>query len=147
MTPIELSRLADQLLRTVPRDPTRPHYTEESFRCKMLNARRREGRLMLPPQPESQLYLLRREWAHVFVEANLTCRQKEVVGYRMAGKTFEEIGAISGTSKQAVLNVLKQACKKILRIQAQYPYNGLAEVYRDEMLRGRRTDYKGKLVR
>jgi transcriptional regulator len=83
----------------------------------------------------------------VFRDANLTCRQKEVVGYRMAGKTFEEIGALSGCSKQAILNVLRQACRKILRAQADYPFEGLAEVYEQETLRGRRTDRPGKLVR
>ena len=147
MTTIELSRIADSLLRSIPRDPCQPHYTEDSFRIKMMNARRREGRLMLPPQPESQLYLLKREWAYLFVAAGLTCRQKEVVGHRMHGKTLEEIGAISGTTKQSVKNVLRRACEKIERVRVTYPYDGLANVYRDEIMRGRRTDYKGKLVR
>ncbi len=147
MNPIELSRLADQLLRTVPRDPSAPHYTEDSFRCKMAIAKRREGVLMMPPQPISQMYLLKREWGVVFREAKLTCRQKEVIQYRLLGRTLEEIGLLSGCSRQAIKNVLYQACRKIIRAQAAYPYEGLAEVYRDEMLRGRRTDYKGKLVR
>lgn len=147
MTTYELSRLADSLLRSIPRDSARPHYTEDSFRCKINVAHQREAKLMLPPPPVSQLYLLKKEWAYLFREAKLTPRQKEIIAYRMAGRTFEEIGEIRGTSKQAVLNILLQACRKIARIRSRYAYDGLAQVYHEETNRGRRTDYKGKLVR
>ncbi|MBL8059754.1 MAG: hypothetical protein JNK63_03445 [Chthonomonas sp.] len=147
MTSFELSRLADSILRSIPRDPQRPHYTEDSFRCKLSAAHQRDAKLLLPPPPASQLYLLKKEWAYLFRRAKLTHRQKEIIGYRMAGKTFEEIGEIRGTSKQAVLNILHQACRKIARVRASYAYEGLAEVYHEETNRGRRTDYKGKLVR
>jgi len=147
MTDFELSLMADQLLRSIPRDPDAPHYTEDSFRCKLWTAQRRARSLRLPPPPASQLYLIKREWAVVFRNAKLTCRQQEVVSYRMAGKTLEEIGAISGCSRQAILNVLHQACRKILRAQENYPYEGLAQVYEQETIRGRRTDRPGKLVR
>lgn len=147
LTTIELSRLADSLLRSIPRDPERPHYSEDSFRCKLNVAKSREARLMLPPPQPSYLYLTKRELAYLFRESKLTCRQREVIAYRMVGKSFDEIGAINGTSKQAVHNILHQACRKIARIRAGYAYDGLAEVYHEETNRGRRTDYKGKLVR
>ena len=143
----ELTRQADALLRHLPRDPNAPHYTEVSFRCKVQTARRRDGKLFFRRRPESQLYLARKEWIAALQAAGLTCRQKEVVAFRMAGKTFEEIGAMSGCSKQAVLNVLRQAGRKIARAQEHDPYQGLAEIYKEETQRGLRTSVKGKLVR
>lgn len=147
MTQFQLTRLADSLLRSLPRNPEWPHYTEDSFRCKLNNAHRRDRNLLLPPPPPSQMYLLKKELAHLFREANLTTSQKEIIAYRMAGKTFDNIGEIRGTSRQAVLNVLQQACRKIARVRSKYAFDGLAEVYYEETNRGRRTDYKGKIVR
>lgn len=147
MTPIELARLSDQYLKAIPRDPEMPHYTEDGFRCKLRQAHKRERTTVLPRRPESQLYLIRKEWMYILQNSRLTCRQIEVVRLRLAGKTFEEIGAMSGCTKQAVLNVLQQASKKIRATQDQYPYEGLAEIYREETRRGVSYSRKGKLLK
>jgi DNA-binding NarL/FixJ family response regulator len=84
---------------------------------------------------------------YILANAKLTCRQTEVVRLRLSGKTFEEIGSMSGCSKQAVLNVLQQASKKIRVAQDRYPYEGLAEIYREETRRGVSPSRKGKLLK
>jgi DNA-binding NarL/FixJ family response regulator len=147
MTPFELSLLADQYLKSIPRDPEMPHYTEDGFRCKLRQAHKRERTTVLPRRPESQLYLIRKEWIYILAHSKLTCRQIEVVRLRLSGKTFEEIGSMSGCSKQAVLNVLQQASKKIRATQDRYPYEGLAEIYREETRRGVSPSRKGKLLK
>jgi len=147
MTEFETRKLADQILSRLPRNPNAPHYTDDSFRCKIRTAQRRAKSTPVPRPPESMLYLFRMEWAGIVADAKLTCRQMEVINLRLAGKTFEEIGAISGCSKQAILNILQQATKKIHRCEALYPYTGLMEVYRSETNRGRRMNVKGKLIR
>lgn len=147
MTHVELCRAADELLRRIPRNPDAPHYTDDSFRCKLATAAKRNRRIPWAAPPTPAFELVQSEWRVVFRLAKLTCRQKEVVQLRLRGKTMEEIGAMSGCTKQAVMNVLRQAQRRIYAAQSDYAYDGLAEVYRAETERGRRTHHTGRLVR
>ena len=137
----ELSVFSDALLSQIPRDPSAPHYTEESFRRKLSNQQRRESNLALPVERQGALDLYRDEWADVTESAGLTDRQREVVRMRLSGHTFEQIGQAFGHSKQGAQNIFFQGAKKLARAWIEYPYRGLPAVYDEECRRGlkRRT--------
>ncbi len=141
----ELLQQADQILRRIERIDACPHYVEDSFRRKMMLALNRERKLRPAQEDKSHVYLLEMEWERVFCQARLTQRQIDVVRARLAGQTFEEAGQRQGCSKQAILNILKQAVKKIEAVSSVYPYTGLAEVYREEVRRGIGAHRKGRL--
>lgn len=141
----ELSYAADRLLSQVPRKPDEPHYVEDTFQRKLQLAWFRDPRAPEPPRDPTNTYLLQTEWADIFRRAKLTARQQDVVRLRIQGKTFEEIGNRTGCSKQAVLNVLKQAAKKIVQSMESYPYSGISEVYRDELKKKGSHGGPGKL--
>lgn len=147
MNRLELFLVADRILADIPRDPASPHYLEETFRKKLQLAEIREPKLRIRQTDPSEAYLIQREWASILRSAGLTARQREVVTLRLEGKTFEEIGRRSGCTKQAILNILRQAGKKIGVHCDVYPYAGLTEVYRAEMKRGLRPTPAGRLLR
>lgn len=147
MNRFELIAWTDQILSRIPRCPQAPHYREDTFRRKLMLAHIREPKVDLPPVDPVDLYLVEQEWNAIFSQVQLTDRQAEVVAYRLEGKTFEEIGRMSGCSKQAILNVLRQACKKIEAFSNVNPMSGLAEVYRAETRRGLKLGPRGRIVR
>ena len=65
---------------------------------------------------------------------------------RLEGRTFEDIGRLRRHTKQAAQNIFVQALKKFARALAVYEYTGLAEVYQNEINRGRRRG-TGKMNR
>lgn len=126
---------ADLLLVGVERDPVAPHYREDSFRRKLDVAHRRESKMTPPDGGQEAVHLLRTQWMEVTEAAGLTARQLQVVQMRLEGRTFEEIGATNGTTKQGAQNVFFQAAKKLVRTWMEYPYRGLDQVYREEVRR------------
>ncbi|MBS1721939.1 MAG: hypothetical protein JSS66_02910 [Armatimonadetes bacterium] len=132
-----LLREADVLLARVGRDPLAPHYSEDSFRRKIEESNRRALLLPLPYGGKEWNYLLQREWAEVIEAAQLTERQLQVLALRLEGLTFEEIGLRWGHSKQGAQNIFFQGAKKLVRAWMEYPYRGLASVFREEVRRGR----------
>lgn len=132
----EMGRLADSLLALCERDPQAPCYSEEGFRKKLEVDRRRQSRLE-PPRARLELsYLIEHEWSEIVRLARLTARQKEVFAKRLSGWTFEEIGRASGRTRQGAQRVFSQAAAKLVRAWSEFPYRGLAEVYRQEVTRG-----------
>lgn len=131
-----LSQIADDILRSVQRDPEAPHYVEGSFRRKLDEATRRESQMALPRVRPGALYLYRQEWADITEAANLTKRQLQVVSLRLEGHTFEHIGDKFGTSKQGASRVFFQGARKLARAWLDYPYRGLPSVYEEETTRG-----------
>lgn len=132
----DLARTADALLSQVERDASAPHYTENTFRRKVIDANRRAFGAPYPLGGKEWHYLLRQEWREVVERARLTDRQSEVLSLRLEGRTFEEIGVRYGHSKQGAQNIYFQAAKKLVRAWADYPYRGLHQVFRDEVRRG-----------
>jgi hypothetical protein len=90
--------------------------------------------------------LLAHEIQEVRERASLTPRQSEVLEMRLEGRTFEDIGRLRRHTKQAAQNIFVQALKKFARALAVYEYTGLAEVYQNEINRGRRRG-TGKMNR
>lgn len=131
-----LSQLADDILRTVPRDAEAPHYMEDSFRRKLEEAGRRESQMGLPRVRLGSIYLYRQEWADITERACLTRRQLQVVTLRLEGHTFEQIGEKYGTSKQGASRVFFQGAKKLAKAWLEYPYRGLPAAYEEETSRG-----------
>jgi DNA-binding NarL/FixJ family response regulator len=101
-----------------------------------LNSHRREIPLHDHSRPPDIEYLLRAEWSLVADAAHLTANQQSVFEKRLSGWTFEEIGRQRGHSKQAAQNIFRQALKKLVRAWFADPLHGLADVYRQETLRG-----------
>lgn len=130
-----LAAQAEELLRSISRDPSRPHYGEESFRKKLITARNRERRLPVTGECRGSDALVESEWAAVQRMACLTPVQEEVVAMRLEGHTFEHIGHVRGHTKQGAQNVFFQAAKKLIRAWMDYPYRGLHQVYREEIRR------------
>lgn len=131
-----VSLIADALLDCIERDTDAPHYREDRFRRKLQTAHERELRLPLPETGLEAREILRQQWNEVVDGAGLTDRQLEVVGMRLEGFTFEQIGSVRGTSKQGAQNVFFQAAKKLVKAWMEYPYRGLDEVYKGEVQRG-----------
>ncbi|MES1228456.1 MAG: hypothetical protein ABUL72_07265 [Armatimonadota bacterium] len=132
----ELSVLADALLSTLPRDPSAPHYTEESFQRKLRVQHRREASRPLPEQRQGLVELYHNEWADVTENAGMTDRQAEVVQMRLSGHTYEQIGLVYGHSKQGAQSIFFQAAKKLARAWVSNPYGGLPSIYEQECRRG-----------
>jgi len=126
---------ADQLLARYPKNPEYPHFTEDSFERKLRNCHKRSAttRLILKPDPADSL--TEREWKEIIRRAKLTQRQCEVYALRKAGWTLEGIGNWMSATKQGALNVFRQASVKIRRAHQDYPFAGIAEVYRAEVNR------------
>jgi hypothetical protein len=126
---------AEEILKSIHRDPERPHYREDSFRRKLAAARGRERRLPVTIGCRESGHLVESEWSEVKRLAGLTPVQEEVVAMRLEGHTFEDIGRIRGHTKQGAQNVFFQAAKKLAKAWMEYPYRGLHEVYRSEVRR------------
>lgn len=133
ITRIEIE--ANQLLARVLKPKEYPYFTEDSLARKIrrAHARNRQIKWLQPLDPGGSL--ADREAMAVLRRARLTTRQREVYFLRKIGLTFEEIGRRSGCSKQGVLNVFRQASKKLRVAWSAYPYQGLADVYRAEVAR------------
>lgn len=136
MNPKTLSQVADRLLAKVERDRTAPHYGEDSFRRKVEESNKRAIKLPLPKGGREADYLIRNEWREVVASAGLTDKQLEIVAMRLEGRTFEEIGAFFGHSKQGAQNIFFQGAKKLAKAWMENPFRGLATVYREEVRRG-----------
>lgn len=134
-----LKRSADMLLARVERDPWAPHYRESTFKRKLYDSNRRALNLPLPSGGLESNILLQSEWADVIEAANLTDRQLTILGLRLEGYTFEQIGELGGHTKQGAQNIFFQGAKKLARAWMDYPYRGLASVYRDEVRRGAKS--------
>ena len=132
----DLYVVADRILAEIPRDKQAPHYRDETFRRKLITAQRREIGSESVVQQEPAHALLMAEWDSILHAAKLTPRQREVVEMRIIGMTFESIGEKTACTKQAILNVLQQAAKKISASREQNQLSGLHEVYRSETKRG-----------
>jgi hypothetical protein len=139
--------LADALLRQCPKDPHAPHYTEAGFSIKMFRARKRERQLKKWTDQNGHDYLAQAEWRGLIQSARLTRKQSLIVGHRLLGSTFEDIGCHFGHSRQGAQRIYVQAVKKISTVLHVYPFRGLHDVYRRETSRGRRRGSKGRMVR
>ena len=120
----EMGRLADSFLSLVERDRDAPYYTEPGFRRRLELDRRRQSKLCEPPPRVELSYLLRHEWSEMVTMARLTARQREVFAKRLSGWTFE-----------GAQRVFSQAVRKLMVAWNEYPYRGLADVYRQEVSR------------
>jgi hypothetical protein len=145
MTREDAAFIADALLALCDQDSERPFYCESTIRSKLKLAERREplfahwlSRTMDPP-------LLRDECRELILAAGLTERQLDVLGKRLEGWTFEEIGVAGGHSKQGAQHIFVQALKKLARAFRVYPFKGLSEVYRQEVRRGVRQAGLGRM--
>ncbi len=127
---------ADRLLAGIERDQSAPHYSEEVFRRKIDLSNRRALKLNLPLGGKESNYLLRKEWDEVVKIACLTQKQATIIGFRLEGYTFEDIGIICGHSKQGAQRIFFQAAKKLMKAWIEYPYRGLSTVFREEVRRG-----------
>jgi len=143
----ELVLITDQILAEIPRDPTAPHYRDSTFRRKLIKAQRRELESESVTHQDQAHALLLAEWDAILIGAKLTSRQREVVELRLIGMTFESIGAKTGCTKQAILNVLQQAAKKIAVSKESNGLAGLHEVYRSETKRGLPHSRPGRILR
>lgn len=133
-----LTYAADRLLSQVERDPNAPHYVEDSFERKLYLANQRAHKVPIPANTKVCNFLLQNEWAEVIENARLTAKQAEVLNLRLSGYTFEEIGVEGGHTKQGSQRIFFQAAKKLIKAWMEYPYRGLADVYREEISRGRK---------
>jgi len=134
----ELNWLTEEIVKRIERDPDAPHYCEATFRRKLLTSHQRDLCLQISSHPPEIEYLLRSQWGAVADHANLTSNQQSVFEMRLSGWTFEEIGRQRGHSKQASQNIFRQALKKLVRTWMADPISGLADVYRQETMRGLR---------
>ncbi len=125
------------LLSLAEKPSDSPFVAEKTLKLKIEADRRNEARLPRPSESESSRYLLAREWSCAMLGAKLTQRQTVVVSMRLDGRTFEEIGARCGHTKQAAQRIFIQGAKKLALAYRNYPYRGLSEVYRTELKRGR----------
>ncbi|MER3414524.1 MAG: hypothetical protein C4341_09935 [Armatimonadota bacterium] len=137
----ELSIQAEHLLRQARRDPERPHYGEQWFRRKLRIARYRDRRLAPELQPAESVprELLLRELDRHLMVAGLTPLQRAVLADHLLGRTWVEVAARNGHSKQAAQQAFRAAVRKIQSKRACDPYAGLSEVYRAEVSRRGRT--------
>ncbi|MFZ4507454.1 MAG: hypothetical protein ACOYON_07135 [Fimbriimonas sp.] len=133
----QLSFVADAILALCERDPLAPAYSEATFEVKLKRARKRDPFWVQVGKGSPYDPLAESEVRGILAGAKLTPSQSDVLALRMEGFSLEEIGDKRGHSRQAALNILRQASKKIHRALDDYPYVGLAEVYRSESRRGR----------
>ncbi|MFN3684217.1 MAG: sigma factor-like helix-turn-helix DNA-binding protein [Fimbriimonadaceae bacterium] len=134
-SPASLSQRADALLARCQRDPERPFYRDDTFRSKERASRFRDVRFGFCALARPESPLAESELEGLLACARLTETQEQAVRLRIAGWTLEEIGALRGCTRQAVRNVLGKAASKLRRAMREYPYAGLAEVYRAEVSR------------
>lgn len=138
MTREDLEFIADALLSLCEKDRRAPFYSESIFRLKMDKAAKREPLVGHLLRRKGFDPLLISECRGVLARAALTKRQHEVLNMRLEGRTFEEIGSTSRSTRQGAQRVFSQAIKKLVRSFRVYPYVGLSEVYRRETRRGLR---------
>lgn len=146
---VDLRMFVDLMLGQCDRDPEAPHYTESTFRRKLIEAKKRDARLPSRQVDPSDEYLVRREWTEIVRDANLTQSQFAVFELRAQGWTFEEIGLSRGHSKQGAQSIFVQALKKVLLSRERLEFVGIAEIYREETRRRGNPHRRmvGKLIR
>lgn len=133
----DLAYRAELLLRQAQRDPERPHYGDQWFRRKLRISHCRDRRLAqhLQPAASTSADLLVRELHRHLAVAGLTPLQMAVFADHLLGRSWVEVAASRGHSKQAAQQAYRAALKKIRAKRACDPYAGLAEVYRAEVSR------------
>lgn len=133
----DLSHQAELLLRQAERDPERPHYGEQWFRRKLRIAHSRDRRFARELQPGDAIPrdLLLRELRRHLAIAGLTPLQSAVLDDHLLGRSWVEVAACRGHSKQAAQQAFRAAVRKIRSKRACDPYAGLSEVYRAEVSR------------
>lgn len=146
MTNDTLGFVAEALLALCEKDRTSPHYSEDVLHQKLKLANKREPLFGSIASRLGNDVLLQSECKSVLESANLTTRQSEVIGLRLDGWTFEDIGRAGGCTKQGAQRVFVQALKKLTRTFEKYPFAGLSEVYREETRRGLRLNGVGRIV-
>lgn len=136
MTNEEVAFVAEALLSLCEPRREQPFYTEEAMRRKLVAAERREPIYahLVAGRPHDSM--LEEECRGIVRSARLTDPQSEVLGLRLEGFTFEEIGSRRGHTKQGAMRVFVQALKKLARACRVYPFRGLSDVYRCEVRRG-----------
>lgn len=147
MTKEDISFVADALLALCEKDSSAPFYSEGVLDIKIRRAERRARPLaefLLRREDEG---MLAHEWSDALRRADLTENQREVLEMRLNGRTFDEIGRRRCTTKQGAQRVFVHALKKLVRAWDVYPYQGLSDVYRSEIRRGRRAKAFGTIRR
>jgi len=132
----QIAFVADALLALCEGSTDRPFYSDARLQQKRLAAERRDPiyAQLIGGRPHD--LLLEEECRDVLCQARLTERQSIVLGMRLDGFTFEEIGRRRGHTKQGAMRIFVQALKKIARSFRVYPFRGISEVYRNEVRRG-----------
>lgn len=133
----DIAEQAELLLRQTSRDPERPHYGEQWFRRKLRISRSRDRRLgrELAPAEASLREMMMRELRRHLAVASLTPLQEAVLSGHLQGRSWVEVAAQHGHSKQAAQQAFSAAVRKIRAKRACDPYAGLSEVYRAEVSR------------
>ncbi len=137
MNTFDLRFVADALLAIVGQDSRAPfqYDTVRNYEPKLTSATIHEFvRVSTNCRPGDALWA--DECAEIFSQADLTRNQAEVLEMRLLGLSFEQIGKVRRSSRQAAMGVFLQALKKIGRVMRVYPYVGLSDVYRKEIRRG-----------
>lgn len=118
-------------------DPqSRPFYSEEALERRIAYNNRRATENG-PKSYGNEPHPFRAKELRALIRvAKLTRRQLQVVGLRSKGFTFDEIGRLLRTTKQAAHRICSQALRKLRRASRVYPFVGLNEVYRQEIHRG-----------
>lgn len=134
----DLSFVADALLALCEDEGEAPAYGEEVFRHKLRLSRLRDpvaGLALLDFAPDPLRWS---EVAELIVKARLTARQRDALFLRLDGFDFEGVGQLLGSSRQSIRKTILSAIVKVRRSKRDYPYAGLADVYRSETRRGKR---------
>jgi hypothetical protein len=131
-----LDEEADRLLTILARD-NYPHFTNPTFKRKLLRSRARERYRFVAPAPveEAVAFLQRSTLASIIAAARLTRRQAEVLDARAEGATWDEIGRRFRQSKQGARRVFLQAVGKVRNAWRLSSMVGIDEVYRSEVRR------------
>jgi DNA-directed RNA polymerase sigma subunit (sigma70/sigma32) len=130
-----LQFIADALLALCAEDD-RPAYTENELERRGRHRMDHDISWTLAALDSARDVLSQRECIAIVERAKLTDRQDRILRHRIAGRSFEHISRLFGTSKQNVQVAFVAALKKIRRACRVYPYSGLSEVYRWEVRRG-----------
>ncbi|HEY0868591.1 MAG TPA: hypothetical protein VGE01_14500 [Fimbriimonas sp.] len=139
MTKEDLSFVADALLSLAEEDSSAPCHTEEKLlaKCRLDAIRMSDFAHILAAAGHGEEYLVESECLEIYERAKLTRCQSEVFWLRVQGLRFEHIGRLRGHTKQGARQIFLQVLKKLARSRHVYPYNGLSDVYRNEVRRGR----------
>lgn len=134
--PTDFSFVADALLAMCESPADRPFYTEQVLRQRFSELSCDTVIYFNLAAGRQDDELFRREFEAVFEQAKLTERQRQVMGRKLKGQSFETIGSALGVSKQSVQGTFTHGLKKLHRALRGYPYAGLSDVYRSETHRG-----------